>query len=112
MAHYTTFMIARHWRCWAASAEAADAYQRILEERILPALKDIDGFEGGYVLRYDGPDGVEFIELNFFNSIEAIQRFAGMEPTVPLVESEARALITKWDPVAKHYDVAIATHSR
>lgn len=105
-------MIARHWRCWTGSVEDADAYQQILEEKILPALKDIDGFGGAYVLRRDGPDGVEFIEINFWDSVEAIQRFAGVEYTVPFLESASRPLITKMDPVAQHYDVAIATQSR
>jgi len=35
-------MIARLWRGWT-SRENADAYERLLQERVLPGLKRLDG---------------------------------------------------------------------
>jgi hypothetical protein len=40
-------MIARLWRGWT-SKENADAYERLLRERVLPGLKLLDGHQGGY----------------------------------------------------------------
>ena len=43
-------MIARHWRGWTKLANA-DTYERLLRESVLPSLKKIEGYRGGYVLR-------------------------------------------------------------
>jgi hypothetical protein len=42
-------MIARLWRGWT-TRENADAYERLLRERVLPGLQGIDGYRGGYIL--------------------------------------------------------------
>jgi hypothetical protein len=46
-------MIARHWRGWAKVGDA-DRYEAFLNETVLPGLRDINGYEGGYILRKDG----------------------------------------------------------
>ena len=46
-------MIARHWRGWT-KVENADAYEALLKNNVLPGLKRVDGYRGGYVLRNDG----------------------------------------------------------
>jgi hypothetical protein len=38
-------MIARMWRGWAASSEAADLYEEFLRSTLLPAAYAIPGFE-------------------------------------------------------------------
>jgi hypothetical protein len=43
--------------------------------------------------------------LNFFDSLEAVKRFAGPEYTIPVFEPEARTLLCKIEPVAMHYEV-------
>jgi hypothetical protein len=58
-------MIARHWRGWT-KRENADAYERLLESTVLPGLRGIDGYRGGYVLRNDGERESEFVVINFF----------------------------------------------
>jgi hypothetical protein len=81
----------------------ADAYERFLKERVLPGLKEIDGYRGGYVLRSDGSEESEFVVINFFDSLEAVKRFAGPDYDVPVFEPEARKLLLKVEPVARHY---------
>ena len=39
-------MITRVWRGWTATADDADAYERLLGEEILPSFVGIDGFAG------------------------------------------------------------------
>ena len=43
--------------------------------------------------------------VNFFESIEAVERFAGKNYTVPVFEPEAKELLSRAEPVAKHYEV-------
>jgi len=51
-------MIARLWRGWT-TFEHADAYEKLLREQVLPGLKLIEGYRGGYILRQEGTDEVE-----------------------------------------------------
>jgi heme-degrading monooxygenase HmoA len=97
-------MIARLWRGWT-SRENADAYERLLRERVLPGLKRLDGYRGGYILRQEGNEEVEFVVMNLFESLEAVQAFAGPEYTVPVFDPESRQLLSKVEPIARHYDV-------
>ena len=97
-------MIARHWRGWTDPGNA-DAYEHLLNQSVLPGLKQLEGYVGGYVLRHDGTREVEFVVLNFFDSLEAVKRFAGNDYTVPVFEPEAKALLSRIEPVATHYEV-------
>ena len=69
-------MIARHWRGWTRR-EHAEGYEVFLKNRVLPGLKGISGYKGGYILRKDGVEETEFVVINFFTSIEAVKEFAG-----------------------------------
>jgi hypothetical protein len=56
-------MIARHWRGWT-EIQNADAYEALLKNKVLPSLSAIEGYRGGYVLRSDRHNEVEFVVLN------------------------------------------------
>jgi heme-degrading monooxygenase HmoA len=99
-------MIGRLWRGWT-SREDADAYERLLSGTILPGLRKIDGYEGGYVLRRDLEDEVEFAVLNLFDSLDAVRAFAGAEYEIPVFEPEARQLLVRVEPIARHYEVRV-----
>jgi heme-degrading monooxygenase HmoA len=101
-------MVARHWRGWT-KLEDADSYERLLKKRVLPELKAIEGYQGGYVFRKDGPLEVEFVVVNLFESLEAVKRFAGPDYNVAVFEPEARKLLSKIEPVATHYEVRANT---
>lgn len=72
---------------------------------MLPGLSNIEGYSGGYVLRTDSDNEAEFVVINFFESLEAVERFAGRDYEVPVFEPEARELLTKVEPIARHYEV-------
>lgn len=101
-------MIARHWRGWTLPANA-DSYEKLLTQTVLPGLKKIQGYKGGYVLREDGPQESEFVVVNFFDSLDAVKRFAGPEYSIPVFEPEARKLLSRIEPVARHYEVRAST---
>jgi antibiotic biosynthesis monooxygenase (ABM) superfamily enzyme len=97
-------MIARLWKGWT-TPDNADAYERLLRETVLPGLQGIDGYRGGYILRQDGNDETEFVVMNLFDSLDAVRAFAGPEYMIPVFEPEARQLLSKVEPVARHYKV-------
>ena len=99
-------MIARVWRGWTSQANA-DAYENLLREIILPSFTRIDGYRGGTIYRENrDQEKTEFMITNFFSSLEAVKAFAGQENyAVAVIEPEARALLTKVEPLAKHYEV-------
>ena len=103
-------MIARHWRGWT-ELQHADAYESLLKNKVLPGLRDIAGYRGGYVFRHDGPHEVEFVVVNFFDSLEAVKKFAGPDYSVPVFEPEARALLSRVESIATHYQVRASTVS-
>lgn len=101
-------MIARHWRGWTELANA-DAYEDLLRNKVLPGLRGIHGYRGGYVLRSDGTAEAEFVVVNFFDSLEAVKAFAGLDYSTAVFEPEARALLSRIEPTANHYDVRVDT---
>jgi heme-degrading monooxygenase HmoA len=101
-------MVARYWRGWT-EVQDADAYEALLKDLVLPGLKRIEGYRGGYVLRSDGPLEVEFVVVNLFESMEAVKRFAGSDYAVPVFEPEAEKLLSRIEPLARHYEVRAST---
>jgi len=101
-------MVARHWRGWT-KVHDAEAYETLLKDRVLPRLKNIEGYRGGYVLRSDGPEESEFVVVNLFDTLDAVRSFAGPDYTVAVFEPEARRLLSKVEPTAMHYEVRVNT---
>ncbi len=56
-------MIALAWRGWA-KPEDADAYEHLLRQVVYPALRKLSGYRGGYILRREVPEEVEFVTVN------------------------------------------------
>jgi len=101
-------MIARHWRGWTRLQDA-NAYESLLRTKVLPGLKAIKGYRGGYVLRSDAAEESEFVVLNFFDSLDSVRQFAGQNYAVPVFEPEAKRLLKRFDTIANHYEVRMDT---
>jgi hypothetical protein len=101
-------MIARHWRGWT-EVHCADEYEMLLEQKVLPGLRDIAGYKAGYIFHSDGPQEVEFVVVHFFDSLESVKRFAGPSYSIPVFEPEAKRLLRRIEPVAVHYEVRAST---
>ena len=99
-------MIARVWKGWTRR-EHANAYEKLLREQVIPDLRKINGHHAAYVLREDGHEEAEFLVVNFFESLDAVRAFAGEDFAIPVFEPEARKLLSKVEPKAKHYEVRI-----
>jgi heme-degrading monooxygenase HmoA len=101
-------MIARYWRGWTKPQDV-EAYEALLKGKVLPALKSIEGYRGGYVLCREDGDEVEFVVVNFFDSLDAVRGFAGEDYCTPVFEPEARKLLSRIEPQAIHYEVRTDT---
>jgi heme-degrading monooxygenase HmoA len=99
-------MIARMWR-GSAIRERADDYIKHLQQSVVPELSQIDGFKGIYLLRRESSDGVEFVVLTLWESMEAIRKFAGENPEVAVVAPAARALFREYDAKVKHFEIVL-----
>lgn len=72
---------------------------------ISPELDAAEGCHGAYVLRREHHDEVEFVVLHFFDSIDAVRKFAGDNYEAAVVPEPARKLLARFDATAQHYDV-------
>jgi heme-degrading monooxygenase HmoA len=102
-------MICRIWHGWTSEENAA-VYERLLRSEIVAGIlrREIPGFQAIDLLRRSGPDGAEFVTLMCFDSIEAVQRFAGLDyemavvpPHLVLFKSvyDELAIFTRQDPL-------------
>jgi heme-degrading monooxygenase HmoA len=97
-------MIARMWKGWT-KAENADNYEKLVKEVVIPKLKEINGYHGGYIFREDDKYESEFVVINFFENMEAVKKFSGPSYEIPVFEPEARRLLSKVEPIVYHYEV-------
>ncbi len=99
-------MILRLWHGWTRP-EQADAYEDLLRREIFPAIgrRGLAGYRGIQLLRR--PDGgeVEFVTIMRFDSLEAVQAFAGDDYEVAVVPPPAQALLLRYDRRSRHYEV-------
>jgi hypothetical protein len=97
-------LIVRTWRATASSA-GGENYRRYFAETLLPRLRDLPGFAGGYLLGRELDDAEGIVELTahtFWQSEGAIRAFAGDDISVSIVEPEARAFLLACDTTAAH----------
>jgi len=97
-------MIARTWRGWAAPA-TADDYRRHFESEVAAHLRNVPGFRGARLLALTDGDEVMFTTLTFFDDMAAVRGFAGERPELPVLEDEARRVLTHWDDRVNHHEV-------
>ena len=99
-------MICRIWHGWTRR-ESADAYEQLLRSEIIRgiAARGLQGYRGLDLLRKDDDGLVAFVTVMWFDSIEAVQAFAGPDYQAAVVPHSAQALLVRYDREATHYDV-------
>ena len=97
-------MIIREWRGYAALARA-DAYPAHYRGSLLPELRRIPGFLGASLSQRHLADGVEFLLLTRWQSLDAIRAFAGDDLNVAVVEPAGAAALVSYDRTVRHYEV-------
>ncbi len=101
-------MIGRTWHGWT-SFENADAYEALLRAEVLPGIRRVPGFHGALLLRREDGDEMEFVTLTLFESIEAVEEFAGEDVEAAVVPPEARRLLARFDSRSVHYEVRLVS---
>lgn len=99
-------MIGRIWHGYT-SKENADRYESLLKEEIFVGIKnlEIDGFTEIQLFRRNINDEVEFITIMWFDTLEAVKRFAGEEYKKCVVLPKAKELLKRYDLESQHYYV-------
>jgi hypothetical protein len=100
-------MIARLWHGWT-KPENADKYESLLKEEIFPGIADkkVAGYKGIQLFRRPiDDDEVEFMTLMWFDSWDAVKRFAGEEYERAYVPPEAREVLARFDERSQHYEI-------
>ena len=97
-------MIVRSWRGRAPSSDA-NAYIEFFKRKVLPILRGIEGFSGVSLLRQNRSSDVEFLVLTRWASLDAVRAFAGTDIRKAVVEPEAAALLSSFDPTVEHFEI-------
>jgi hypothetical protein len=102
-------MIVRLWRGWTTAANA-DAYEELIRSMIFPGILDrgIDGLFRLDLYRRAGEAETEFMTIMWFTDHEAIARFAGPDWEMAVVPASARAMLSRFDEKAAHYESRVA----
>lgn len=97
-------MISRHWT-GLAKKDRTDDYIAHLKNETFEQLDTIDGFVGASILKRELAEGVEFLIVTKWRSVEAIKQFAGENFETAVVPKKAQEMMIRFDTVVKHYDV-------
>jgi heme-degrading monooxygenase HmoA len=99
-------MISRIWHGWT-TRENAHAYEKLLRTEIFSGIakRSIQGYRGIHLLRRDVDDGVEFVTIMWFDSLDAVRAFAGEDYEAAVVPPKARQPLSRFDSHSAHYDV-------
>jgi len=97
-------MISRHWR-GLAKAEQADSYVEHLQADTFPAIRKMPGFVSASILRRSVADGVEFLIVTNWASLEAIRAFAGDQVETAVVPAVVQGMMLDYDRSVRHWEV-------
>ena len=100
-------MIMRTWRGHATGANA-DAYIRHFSHTVSVSLKTMTGHKGAWLLSREAGGETEFLALTLWESRKAIEAFTGPDIRTAVVEPAAQAVLSGFDDLAEHYEVAVA----
>ena len=98
--------VCRLWCGWT-TPENADAYERIVRGDVIPGIeaRKIPGFRHIDLMKRNCGEEVEFQTLMWFDSLESIKTFMGEDYSVSHVPAQARAVLSRFDQRAAHFDV-------
>ncbi len=102
-------MISRIWHGWTTPSNA-QAYEALLLGTILPGIsaRRVPGYRGVTVQRRTVDNEVEFVTNMTFDSMDAVQLFAGPDSSASVVPAAARAVLSRYDAHSSHFEI-IAT---
>jgi heme-degrading monooxygenase HmoA len=97
-------MIARIWHGRVPAAKQ-DAYDALLRRTGLQDYRATPGNQGVLVLRRTEGDVTHFLLITFWDSVEAIRRFAGEDYTRARYYPEDDNFLLEQEPFVNHYEM-------
>ena len=97
-------MIARTWRGWTARTDA-DEYVEYLKRTGIEEYRATLGNRAAYILRRDDGERTEFVTLTFWDSMEAVARFAGPDVEQAVFYPEDDRFLVDRETTTLHYEV-------
>ena len=101
-------MVARIWR-GAVAQRDGDDYARYMDETGITGYVGTPGNRGVWMLRRDVDGKTEFLMFTLWDSMSAVQAFAGSRPEVAVFYPEDDRFLIERETVVSHYEVA--THA-
>lgn len=97
-------MIARYWR-GVSRVGAAAAYVEHLHAETFPGIRKLPGFVSAAILRRSIVEGVEFLIVTHWASLDAIRAFSGDDVEVAVVPQIVQDMMVDYDRVVRHFEV-------
>lgn len=97
-------MIARIWH-GVTPSDKADDYLEFVRETGLPHYRSIEGNQGAYILRRIDNGAAHFITLSFWDSLEAVKRFAGEDYEKAHYYDRDKEFLLEFEPTVEHYEL-------
>jgi heme-degrading monooxygenase HmoA len=97
-------MIARVWHGKTPIAKA-DAYLAFLQQRALPDYRGTPGNLAAYILRRDEGNVAHFTTLTHWESLQAIEAFAGAEIARAKYYPEDIDYLVEFEPTVQHHEL-------
>jgi len=104
-------MIERHWT-GIATKERANEYIAHLRNDTFEEIKKIKGFIAASILKRDLSDGVEFLIITKWETLEAIKQFAGEQIETAVVPILVQDIMVRYDKNVRHYEVNFTTNEK
>lgn len=97
-------MIVRIWHGRVPTSKA-NAYRAFLNDRAIPDYKSVEGNRGVYILERREGAVTHFLTLTFWESWEAVRRFAGEDVEAAKYYPEDEEFLLEFEPRVVHYEV-------
>ena len=97
-------MISRHWS-GIAESEFGEDYVKHLREDTFVKISAISGFIKASIFSRQVGEGVEFLIVTYWDSMEAIKQFAGPDPDMAVVPDNVKKMMVRFDQKVRHYEV-------
>jgi heme-degrading monooxygenase HmoA len=99
-------VISRIWHGCTAPGDA-DTYGQLLRDEVFTAIagRNIEGFREIQLFRRPLAGEVEFVTVMWFDSLDAVRRFAGSDYELAVVPAAARSVLSRFDERSRHCEV-------
>jgi heme-degrading monooxygenase HmoA len=99
-------VIVRIWR-GRTPADKSDSYVDYLKQTGVKEYREKNGNRGVQLLRRVQGDTAEFLTVTWWDSYEAIQRFAGEDIEQPVYYPEDKEFLLEFEDHVDHYEVVV-----